>query len=364
MSTSFTRLASRCRLIAITLTILIATIQVSARRDDDVVVLKNGDRLTGEIKKLLRGELSFKASYMAEAVRLDWTKVERLESKSKFIIFLTSGKLVTGELRVVSAEDLGNQNFMIGVAKESIVVKQPDVIRIFPAEESFLSQLEGSVDFGLSFTSGNDQYQAEFLATTTYRNGDHKITASVDSSFSGQPEGTSSARRQFTFDYRKQLTPKHYVGGIADFLSSDQQSLDLRTTVGGLVGRNMLLKENTRWSVFGGMVLAKEKYSVTAPQTQPAEAATITESTEAAAIAGLEYVRFRFTKTDITARVITYPSFTTPGRVRMQAISDMRIKIAKDLYWGLHIYENFDNKPPINAKKNDLGISTSLGWKF
>jgi len=62
MSTSFKRQASRCRLITITLTILIVTIQVSARRDDDVVILKNGDRLTGEIKKLLRGELSFKAS--------------------------------------------------------------------------------------------------------------------------------------------------------------------------------------------------------------------------------------------------------------------------------------------------------------
>src|SRR5689334_6802083 len=42
------------------------------KNNDDVVVLKNGDRLTGEIKGLQRGELSIKADYMAEAVRLDW----------------------------------------------------------------------------------------------------------------------------------------------------------------------------------------------------------------------------------------------------------------------------------------------------
>ena len=48
----------------------------------------------------------------------------------------------------------------------------------------------------------------------------------------------------------------------------------------------------------------------------------------------------------------------------MQATSDLRIKIAKDLWWGFHFYENFDSKPPINANKNDLGISTSVGWKF
>jgi hypothetical protein len=50
--------------------------------------------------------------------------------------------------------------------------------------------------------------------------------------------------------------------------------------------------------------------------------------------------------------------------MRMQFTSDMRIKIAADLYWGFHIYENFDSKPPVRADKNDLGISTSVGWKF
>ena len=50
--------------------------------------------------------------------------------------------------------------------------------------------------------------------------------------------------------------------------------------------------------------------------------------------------------------------------MRMQATSDLRIKIVKDLWWGFHIYENYDSKPPVRADKNDLGVSTSLGWKF
>jgi hypothetical protein len=48
----------------------------------------------------------------------------------------------------------------------------------------------------------------------------------------------------------------------------------------------------------------------------------------------------------------------------MQFNSHLRIKNAKDLYWGFHIYENFDSKPPVKADKNDLGISSSLVWKF
>jgi bifunctional pyridoxal-dependent enzyme with beta-cystathionase and maltose regulon repressor activities len=82
--------------------ILACVVSVFAKRTDDVVVLKNGDRITGEIKSLQRGELNFKADYMAEAVRLDWKQVERLISKDKYQIFLTNGHLITDFLALNS----------------------------------------------------------------------------------------------------------------------------------------------------------------------------------------------------------------------------------------------------------------------
>jgi len=343
------------RPIIVALMILLWIIPASARRKDDVVILKNGDRLTGEIKKLQRGELSLYASYMVESVRLDWSKVERLESKSQFLIFLTNGSVFTGSLQVVSEAGSGDQNFLIDVDNERLKVKQSDVIKIMPAEENFWHHLEGAIDFGFNFTSGNSQYQAELLASTTYRHGDHSLTASVDTVFSGQTKGSSTARRQLTFDYSKQLTPKYYVGGLADLLSSDQQSLELRTSAGGLFGRNIRRTENTRWSVFGGVVVAREKYSSITSQAR---------TTDVAGITGTDFLTFRFTRTDIRSRLIMYPSLTTPGRVRMQANSYLRFRIARDFFWGFHVYENFDSKPPISANKNDLGISTSLSWKF
>jgi len=335
--------------------ILFWVVSVNAARDDDVVILKNGDRMTGEIKSLQRGELLFKAGYMAESVRLDWTKVQWLQSKSQFLIYLTNGQRYTGALQVASVTAAGNENFVIDVDKVRLQVNQIEVLRIVPVEEKFWRQLEGSIDFGFSFTSGNDQYQAQLLATTTYRRGSHTMTASIDSVFSGQPKGTSTARKQFTFDYTKQVSPKYYVGGLLDFLSSDQQSLDLRTTAGALVGRNIVQTERTRFSAFAGAVGTREKYSAIVNQA---------EATNADAITGFDFQTFRFNATDIRSRFLLFPSMSNPGRMRMQATSDLRIKIAKDLWWGFHFYENFDSRPPINANKNDLGISTSVGWKF
>jgi len=342
------------KLVILVLTLLCVS-SAAAKHNDDVVVLKNGDRLTGEIKGLQRGELSIKADYMAEAVRLDWARIEQLESKSTFIISLVSGKLFTSNIRLMPSGSDPIPNFIIGPTDSAFRVHQLDVIRIVPAEPGFWRRLEGSIDFGLSFTSGNDQYQTSLTTTTTYRTGDHSFTASIDSAFSGQREGTSTTRRQFTFDYRKQLTPRYFVGGLFDLLQSDQQSLDLRTSIGGLVGRNLRQTESSRIAVFGGVVGTREKYFIALGKP---------ETTNADALAGVDLSLFRFKATDIRTRFSLFPSLTTPGRMRMQTTSDLKIKIVKDLYWGFHFYENFDSKPPVRADKNDLSISTSLGWKF
>lgn len=337
--------------------IIVLTLMSStyAKNDDDVVILKNGDRITGEIKGLQRGEFKIKADYMAEAVRLDWTKIERVESKSTFIISLVDGKLFTSGMRLLPSDSDHAPNFIIGSSDPAVRVHQLDVIRILPVEPGFWKRLEGSIDFGFSFTSGNDQYQTGLTATATYRSGDNSYTASIDSAFSGQTQGTSISRKEFTFDYRKQLTPRYFVGGFFDLLQSDQQSLDLRTSVGGLVGRNLRQTESSRISVFGGAVGTREKYSTVLGKP---------ESTNADALAGVEVNIFHFKATDIRSRFSLFPSLTTPGRMRMQTTSDLRIKIVKDLYWGFHLYENFDSKPPVRADKNDFSISTSLGWKF
>ena len=346
-------LGKLCRINAIILLSLLCSMTAFAK--DDVVVLKNGDRLTGEIIGMQSGELKFFSDYMVESVRLDWARVERLESKSTYMILLVDGKILTNVLRLLPSNSGDVANFVIGPEPKSIRVQQLDVIRIIPANARFSKLLEGSIDFGFSFTSGNDQYQTELVATATYRTGAHSFTALIDSSFSGQPKGTSTRRNQFTFDYRKQLTPLWYAGGVFDLLNSDQQSLDLRTSVGALLGRNLKQTENTRLSIFGGLAGNREKYSTSTGSP---------ERTNADAMAGADFITFRFGKTDLRSRISLFPSLTTPGRMRLQATSNLKFKIARDLYLGFHVYENFDSKPPVRADKNDLGISTSLSWKF
>jgi hypothetical protein len=79
---------------------------------------------------------------------------------------------------------------------------------------------------------------------------------------------------------------------------------------------------------------------------------------------GLAFSTFRFRSMDISSNALVFPSLTDPGRVRLSTQSNLRIEIVRHLFWDFSLYENFDSRPPINAPRNDVGITTALGWKF
>jgi hypothetical protein len=54
--------------------------------------MKNGDRLTGEVKRLEQGILYIETDYFSGSVGVDWLQVEKVESKATFQIVLSDGK--------------------------------------------------------------------------------------------------------------------------------------------------------------------------------------------------------------------------------------------------------------------------------
>src|SRR5262249_133566 len=75
-----------------------------ARAKTDIVVMKNGDRLTFEIKRLEGGVLKADFDYVDGTVSIDWSKVARLESTALFLVQLQDGSTYSG--RVVTPEAL------------------------------------------------------------------------------------------------------------------------------------------------------------------------------------------------------------------------------------------------------------------
>src|SRR6187549_467748 len=117
------------RAIADTLILLALVPPTMAKRKDDVVVMRNGDRFTGEIKRLEDGRLYFSAPYIISDVALDWRQVDHIESKDMFNFYLTDGSVHTGFITEKSNVSDANGNFMIE-SDSAVRVGRNDVVRV------------------------------------------------------------------------------------------------------------------------------------------------------------------------------------------------------------------------------------------
>src|ERR1700743_967499 len=84
---------------------LIFVAPLFARDKTDVLVMKNGDRLTCEIKGLDQGVLYVSFDYILGTSSVQWSKVAYLESNQLFVVKTADGSAYTGTLTTAESEE-------------------------------------------------------------------------------------------------------------------------------------------------------------------------------------------------------------------------------------------------------------------
>jgi hypothetical protein len=319
--------------------------------------MRNGDRFTGEIKRLEDGKLYFSAPYMASDVALDWRQVDHLESRDQFNVYLTDGGVHTGFIAKNSDASDANGTFIIRSEATDVQVGRSEVVRVRPIENSVWKQLTGSVDYGYNFTGGNNSTtQSSLAGSLAYRVQKWSMQLDGSSVFNSQSEGASTGRNTFSFLYARKLTQHWYAGVLSELLNSRQQDLTLRATAGGGLGRVLVRSERTALGILSGVLFSRERYS--------GDTGAEPRANNAEALFHLKYEMYRFKKVDVTAVLYGYPSLTDTGRIRMGVQSALGIELFRNFKWKFNLYENFDSRPPVHAPRNDFGTGTSIGWTF
>jgi hypothetical protein len=100
------------RMIWVCTAILVAS-PLSARQKTDIIIMKNGDRITCEIKQLVSNTLYISVSYILGTLSVDWDRVDHLESKQLFLVKTEDGTVYIGPSRPpkLSADDLYRLKF-------------------------------------------------------------------------------------------------------------------------------------------------------------------------------------------------------------------------------------------------------------
>jgi hypothetical protein len=105
----------------------------------------------------------------------------------------------------------------------------------------------------------------------------------------------------------------------------------------------------------GGVVYVNEVFDTAAgqPSDQNLEA-----------VAGLRYNLTRFNFGEFDSQVLAFPGLTDAGRLRLTTNNSLTIKLRNNFHLAFTLWDNFDSQPPPTARKNELGISTGVGWSF
>ncbi|WP_035348136.1 DUF481 domain-containing protein [Edaphobacter aggregans] len=320
------------------------------RTSNDIVYMRNGDRITCEIKSLSQGQLTVKPGYSNSAIVLDWTKVDRIQSAQQFLITDPDGKLYDGSLA-------GESGSLVVKGNTTNTLNPENVIQIDQLGTTFLRRFRGDADVGTSFARSNSQQTLTLQTDLGYQSASYIASINSSSQFASQQETNDTNETTLKSQVYRQLGESNwYSGGLANFLSSTEQQISLRSTLGAAITRRQIFTNKTNLNFVGGLAYTNERDSGNGMAQSRKNALDSVFATQ--------YSTFRFDSMTFNTSFWLYPSITSAGRVRFTLNQDVYYKFFSDFYIRFSFYDNYDNRPVVGTPSNNLGGTTSFGWSF
>jgi hypothetical protein len=334
------------------LLVLAGLIQPAAARDKtDVITLKNGDRVTGEIKSLQYGQLELSTDDMG-TINIEWEAIASIDSNYVFDVEEIGGERYSGML---GTQPDGTVTIALpgGTGK---MIDHERVTRIDQLESSFWSRINGSFTAGYSYSKSSDVTVVSGGFDATYRSEDFAASLNVDVNSTTSPEQGQQDRDKIAVGYQWDRENSNYLLGFSSLERNEELGIEARLQLGGGFGRYVRQTSHSELTAFAGATYTQEWVTGTEHGQ---------ESAEGVLGGSWRIYRLNTPKTSLTSQLLFYPSITESGRYRGTADVSLRKEIIKDFFLELSFYYDYDSQPPGDATaKDDYSITTSLGYTF
>lgn len=325
-----------------------------ARESTDVIVMKNGDHLTGEIKGLNAGVLYMSMKYILGTSSVQWSDVARLESKQLFLVKTEDGSVYTGTLNTTDTPSGRPMEVAVAETSGKEVIESSRIVQMDMTSSKFFQRFNGSINTGIIYSKGNQSTQYNLGTQVAYPRERWAAEASFNSTLSASTGATASTRNQLNLDsFRLLRWNNWFYEGLGIFLQSSEQGIVRQTTFGGGVGRYLRNSNLARISVVAGFVGQNTEYQQ-----------NIVNQNLASGLIAANLQFFRFDKTNGSVSAQLMPAISEPGRIKFNVNATYYIKLPANLSWNASFYGNWDNRPPDGLSGSDYGSSSGLSWTF
>ena len=350
----------------------------------DIVILQNGDRITGEIKRLEAGVLRVSTDHMG-VINIEWRFIRRIFSDQNQTVEMIDGTRLVGKL--VKGED--EEDLIIKSDSGSTQVSTLDIVSAYPLGANFKDRMTLDLSVGADYTSSTQLANASTAVDLRLMNFKRiwesslrtYLTRQGGDTDNGDPSDvtTDQTRLEAWGSMERILMNQKYRKYSSKFEKNEALDLDFRLSLGASFGR-YLIKTNNQWfDVAVGLQALEER--IRPPEDQASIDACggygdgscydLNDETnfELTGTARYRYWRFTSPERSFDTYITLYPSITSAyrGRLRAETRTTFKLELAKDLFWSLELYGNYDNGKGLTVfpeEKWDYGLTTSLGWSY
>jgi hypothetical protein len=342
----------------ILITLLLLAAPLFGRDKTDLLVMKNGDRMTCQIKGLNGGVLYVSFDYIDGTTSVQWSKVAHLESNQLFIVKTEGGAVYTGKLS--TPETPAGQPVKIEVVEtpeHEVELERTQIVKMAETSDRFWQRFNGEISSGIIYSKGNQSAQYNVGSDAAYIRERWNASGNLSSSLSSSTGTNVSTRNDLQLGASRLLRwDNYFYAGLGNFLQSSVQGIKVQTTLGGGIGRYLKNTNNATISVLGGLAWQSTVYD---PSITP-----LGQQNLAAAVIAADVKLFKFSKTNLNLSAVLLPALSQPGRVHFNTNASYFVKLFSNLKWNVSFYGNWDNQPPPNFSGSDYGSSSGLSWTF
>ncbi len=316
----------------------------------DTLIMQNGDHITGEIKKLELGYLTYKTDDVG-TLTVKWVRVAFIESKNQFDITMKDGSRHYGSIgRADSSEYM-----LIESYTDTIQVALGNVVEIAQIKNTFWDRLDGQVTAGFSFTKANANGQLNGGLDLNYRSLNSYQSVGYSIIFTSADGQDDNQRQDANYSFNWFFTEQWYSIAVAGYQQNLQLGLEGRTF--GALGLGHVFIHNNHSLFLGGIGATLNNETSTEGDNQINNEGIVQMSYERFKVIGNSF--------NLNTGFAYYPSFTVSNRNRVDYNLQLLWEIVNDFKWNATFKYSFDSKPiSEDAVKEDYSIIIGLTYSL
>lgn len=323
----------------------------------DVIHLKNGDRITGDIKEMRLGEMRVNTDAMGY-VLVKWANIDRIAS-DKYIQFeTTTGSLYSGWI----ADFAADRSIRVRTEQGEQSVDFYSIVQIKPVKikQNLWDRMDKTLQLGFSYTRASDILRWNVQSGIDYRTLRFATSLSLESFVTHNREGTASRRAKLDGSYTRYVGDRYFWYGSTGVEQNDELGIEERYQVAAGAGRFLWQRPGSEFSASLGV-------SANVEQSTGSSSAAGTTKENLEGVAQLDWTFFKLNvpRSRIGTNLQYFPGISDSGRNRANFTLNLRQEFVLDLFWNVELYASYDSRPPAGAiSKEDYGVITSLQYDW